>query len=83
LGLEGKYRKWAQAAKFESRLLGDVKKCKAAAELVTRTLVRNLREKKVTERVIKYTDRSFRQAAIEWLVATDQVRMSFNIVISH
>lgn len=50
---------------------------------MTRTLDRDLREKTVTERVVKYTDRSFRQAAIEWLVATDQVRITFDVVMIH
>ncbi|KAF8802673.1 hypothetical protein BYT27DRAFT_7111869, partial [Phlegmacium glaucopus] len=68
----GKYRKWAQGAKYESRLPGDIKKRKVAAELVTQTLDRNLREKKLTEQVVPYTDKAFHQAAIEWLVATDQ-----------
>ncbi|KIL57474.1 hypothetical protein M378DRAFT_60358, partial [Amanita muscaria Koide BX008] len=68
----GKYRKWAQDAKYESRLPGDIKRRKAAAELVTRTLDRDLREKKPKERAVPYTDKAFRQAAIEWLVATDQ-----------
>jgi hypothetical protein len=70
---QGRYRKWAQDAKYESKLPGDIKKRKAAAELVTRTLDRDLREKKLAERVVPYTDKLFRQAAIEWLVATDQV----------
>ncbi|KAF8816167.1 hypothetical protein BYT27DRAFT_7221685 [Phlegmacium glaucopus] len=68
----GKYRKWAQEAKYESRLPGDIKKRKAAAERVTRTLDRDLREKKLNERVVPYTHKAFHQAAIEWLVATDQ-----------
>jgi len=57
---------------FESRLPGDIKKQKAAEEQVTRTLDRDLREKKPSEHVVKYTDKLFCQAAIEWLVATDQ-----------
>jgi hypothetical protein len=58
---------------YESKLPGDIKKRKAAAELVTRTLDRDLREKKVIERVVPYSDKTFRRAAIEWLVASDQV----------
>jgi hypothetical protein len=44
-----------------------------AAEVVTRTLDRDLREKKIKDCVVHYTDKAFRQAAIEWLVASDQV----------
>lgn len=76
--MQGKYRKWAQDSKFESRLPGDIKKRKAAAELVIRTLDGDLREKKITERVVPYTDRAFHQAAIEWLIATDQVSNAFD-----
>ena len=61
-------------AKFESKLPGDIKKRKEATEKAERTLDRDLKEKKLTERVLPYTDKLFRQAAIEWLVATDQVR---------
>ena len=68
-----KYHKWAQDNKYESKLPGDIKKHKDAAELVTRTLDRDLKEKKLGEQVVKYTDKAFRQAALEWLVATDQV----------
>jgi hypothetical protein len=32
---QGRYRKWAKSIKYDSKLPGDVKKCKAAAELVT------------------------------------------------
>jgi hypothetical protein len=74
---QGKYRKWAKSIRFESRLPGDVKKRKAAAELVTRTLDRDLKEKTITERVVPYSDKAFRRAAIEWLVATDQVRVFY------
>jgi hypothetical protein len=77
---QGKYRKWAEENNFKSRLPGDIRRCKAAAaELVVRTLDCNLVEKKITERIVKYTDQSFCQAAIEWLIATDQVRSTILI----
>ncbi|KAG6881584.1 hypothetical protein C0993_000859, partial [Termitomyces sp. T159_Od127] len=69
----GKYRKWAQENKLDSKLPGDIKKRKADAERVTRTLDRDLREKKL-KHVVEYTHKEFRRAAIKWLVATDQVR---------
>lgn len=56
-----------------SKLPGDVKKRKDAAEEVTRTLDRDLREKKISDRVVSYSDKLFRRTAVEWLVATDQV----------
>ncbi|KAG6858405.1 hypothetical protein C0993_005810, partial [Termitomyces sp. T159_Od127] len=65
---------WAKENKFESKLPGDVKKRKADAEHVIRTLDNDLKEKKLKERAVKYTHKVFRQAAMEWLVATDQVR---------
>ena len=46
---QGKYRNWAKAANFESKLPGDIKKCKVATEKVTQTLDRDLREKKLME----------------------------------
>ena len=49
-----------------------MKKRKAAAETVTRTLDRDLRERKLANRVLLYSNKLFQQAAIEWLVATDQ-----------
>ena len=42
-----------------------------ATNVVTRTLDRDL---KVKKRVTPYSDKAFHRAAIEWLVATDQVR---------
>jgi hypothetical protein len=71
--LQGEYRKWAKTAKFVSKLPGDVKKRKAAAEEATRTLDRDLVERKHSERVVPYSDKLFRQVMVEWLVATDQV----------
>ena len=48
-----------------------------AEEEVTRTLDRNLREKKPHEQVIPYSDKLFHQIVVEWLAATDQVTNSF------
>ncbi|KAG6894087.1 hypothetical protein C0992_007561, partial [Termitomyces sp. T32_za158] len=63
----------AQENKFESKLPSDIKKYKANAKHVIQTLNGDLKEKKIKERVVKYTHKEFRRAAIEWLVATDQV----------
>ncbi|KAI0275580.1 hypothetical protein BGY98DRAFT_920392, partial [Russula aff. rugulosa BPL654] len=71
-GHSRKYRKWAESVKYESKLPGDVKKRKAAADAVTRTLDRDLKEKKPSERVVPYNNKAFREVAIEWLVSTDQ-----------
>jgi hypothetical protein len=71
------YRNWAKGANFSSKLPGDIKKRKAAAEEVTRTLDCDLVERKPYEQAIRYSDKLFRQIAVEWLVATDQVRNSF------
>ena len=60
-------------SRHEVRLPGDIKKHKAAIELVTQTLDRNLQKKKIKERVVPYSDKNFRQAAIQWLVSSDQV----------
>jgi predicted metal-dependent hydrolase len=72
-GFKGKYRNWAKSSNFELKLPGDVKQQKEAAEKVTRTLDRDLVKKKLTDRVVPYSNKLFRQAAIEWLIATDQV----------
>ena len=77
------YRKWAKGANFVSKLPGDIKKRKAAAEEVTRTLDRDLREKEPYEWVIRYSDKLFRQVAVEWVAATDQVRSSLLLLESY
>ena len=51
-------------------------------EHATRTLDRDLKEKKLKDRVVPYTDKAFSQAAIEWLVATDQVRKLLGVVLT-
>jgi hypothetical protein len=70
----GRYHKWAKSANFESRLPSDVKdrKVAATASAQSQTLEQHLSEQTVTERVVPYSDSLFRQAAIEWIVATDQ-----------
>ena len=72
--VQGKYRDWAKGANFVSKLPGDIKKQKAAVEEATHVLDHDLREKKLSEQVIPYSDKLFHWAVIEWLVATDQVK---------
>ncbi|KAJ7710853.1 hypothetical protein B0H17DRAFT_914635 [Mycena rosella] len=72
------YEKWAKENKFESKLPEDVKARVAAAaaaatakaQLHQKTLDPHLRKK--PERPAPYTDQLFRDAAVEWLAATDQ-----------
>jgi hypothetical protein len=54
-------------------LPGDVKARKAKAESVQHTIDSHLTERKLAERVLPYSDKIFTKAAIEWLIATDQV----------
>ena len=62
---------------FESMLPGDVKGRKEKAERVQQTINSHLTERKLAERVVPYSDKVFKQAAIEWLVATDQVSLHY------
>lgn len=72
---KGTYRRWAKDNNFESRLAGDVKARKAAATPLAQqsSLNQHLVEKSQPERVVPYSDTIFRDAATEWLIATDQV----------
>lgn len=56
-------------------LPGDVKARKKTAERNQQAIDAHLTERKLAERVILYSDKLFKKAAIEWLVATDQVRL--------
>ena len=56
-----------------SKLPGDVKKHKEATEQAMRMLDQDLVEKKQSAHFIPYSDKLFRRASVEWLVATDQV----------
>ncbi|KAH9959716.1 hypothetical protein BGW80DRAFT_1183226, partial [Lactifluus volemus] len=60
-----------------SKLPSNVRRRKAAAEEVTRTLDRDLKERQPLERVVPYSAQAFRRLSIEWLVATDQPIQSF------
>jgi len=71
--LQGKYRMWAKSANFEYKLPGDVAARKKEAEQAQRTLDASLVEKKLAKKVVPYSDRLFKTAAIQWLIATDQV----------
>ncbi|KIM77741.1 hypothetical protein PILCRDRAFT_47046, partial [Piloderma croceum F 1598] len=63
---------WAIANSFESMLPGDVKARKEKAEHTQQTINSHLTERKLSERVLPYSDKQFKKAAIEWLVSTDQ-----------
>jgi hypothetical protein len=72
---QGKYRNWCKKAGFESKLAGDVAARKLKAEQSQQTIDGHLVEKKSADRTVYYSDKVFRQAAIEWLIATDQVSL--------
>ena len=74
LPLQGKYRSWCKKTGFESKIPGDVIARKLKPEQSRRTIDGYLVEKKSTDGSVAYSDRLFQQAAVEWLVATDQVR---------
>ncbi|KAJ7181304.1 hypothetical protein C8R43DRAFT_269096 [Mycena crocata] len=72
------YRAWCQKSNFESKLEDDISARKkvaadaeeAKAKLHQQTLDPHLRDK--PERVVPYSDAAFRDAALDWLIATDQ-----------
>ncbi|KAJ7923695.1 hypothetical protein B0H13DRAFT_1563166, partial [Mycena leptocephala] len=67
------YHRWAKSVDFESALPGDRKARKAAAgPEVQPTLDPHLKNIPAKEVIIPYSHELFREAAIEWLVATDQ-----------
>jgi hypothetical protein len=72
--MQGKYRKWAKDNSFTSMLAGDIAARKKGNEQAQHTINTHLVERKLTDRVLPYSDKAFRTAAIQWLVSTDQVR---------
>lgn len=79
------YHLWAKANGFTSMLPRDTEARRKQNEkrLAQSTLTSHLREKPPPPPpVVKYTDTLFRNAAVEWLIATDQVREPFFNVIA-
>ncbi|KAF9457303.1 hypothetical protein BDZ94DRAFT_1175853, partial [Collybia nuda] len=75
------YHKWADKHKFKSKLPNDVKARKNevnSGESSQTTLIPHLKDLPVKEKIIPYTDALFREAAIEWLIATDQPIAAFD-----
>ncbi|KAG2087063.1 hypothetical protein BD769DRAFT_1373243, partial [Suillus cothurnatus] len=73
----GKYRTWAKANAFTSKLPGDLAAKKRKAAQAQQQIDVHLTECKLSERTVPYTHQNFRKAAIEWLVATDQPIQAF------
>ena len=68
------YQKWAETNRFLSMLPKDAESRRKDADANNQLcLDPHLREKPQKEKIIPYTDELFRDAAIEWLVSTDQV----------
>ena len=72
-----RYRQWCKANNFDSMLPEDTKERRAA-------LLESLRQTNVTEHFAKaqpeegpppYSDDLFKEAAIQWLIETDQVTL--------
>jgi hypothetical protein len=75
--VQGKYRKWATKHLFISMLPGDISARKKENERAQHTIDSHLTERKLTDRILPYSDKTFRKAAIEWLIATDQASRLF------
>jgi len=66
------YRKWCKVNNFESMLPQDIKDRKATAALSKVNAEQTSIDGHLRP-IIRYTDSLFREAAIEWLISTDQV----------
>ncbi|KAF8878861.1 hypothetical protein BD779DRAFT_1427583, partial [Infundibulicybe gibba] len=70
---KGVYQTWAEKNCFLSMLPKDSKQRKDQAAIETQSrLDVHLKPIPVKEKTIPYTDKLFRNAAVEWLVSTDQ-----------
>jgi hypothetical protein len=78
LPAQGKYRNWCKKTGFESKLAGDIAARKLKLEQSQRTIDSYLVEKNFPDGTASYSDDLFQQAAIEWLVATDQVSLDMH-----
>ncbi|EJF61811.1 hypothetical protein DICSQDRAFT_59826, partial [Dichomitus squalens LYAD-421 SS1] len=69
----GTYQAWAEKNNFESMLPKDSKARRTGQAPANQSrLDSHVKERLAEENMVKYTDTLFRQAAIEWLIATDQ-----------
>jgi len=75
--LQAKYDLWCLKNDFESKLPKAIKSCKeaqAAVEDAKQLMLHpHLKERPPPETYVAYSDALFCEAAIEWLVSTDQV----------
>ena len=76
--LQGAYKKWTDKNKFKSKLLNAVKARKEAKVAQDREKQQSINphfpKAAPSERILPYTDELFRDAAIQWLIETHQVR---------
>ncbi|KAH7885626.1 hypothetical protein F5I97DRAFT_1810590 [Phlebopus sp. FC_14] len=81
------YLKWCKENKFVSMLSEDVKECKIASDITNvkqGSMNDHVREIVPTEHVIPYSDALFREAAVEWLITTNQVCLSlYYVLVTH
>ena len=71
---KGTYLNWAEKNRFQSMLPKDARRRRDTATANQQTrLDPHLKELPIKEHVAPYTDERFLNAAIEWLVSTDQV----------
>src|SRR5437870_7111900 len=83
---QGTYREWADKSGFISMLPVDTQDRKAKAttsQMQQGRLDSHLQDIPPPERIVPYSDRLFREAAIEWLIATDQVGLFCITTLSH
>ena len=67
---------WAKTNDFDSRLPKDAEARRKALKIISeqqKTLDSHLKDMPKNERVIAYSELTFKRAAVEWLIATDQV----------
>ncbi|KAH6915463.1 hypothetical protein BKA70DRAFT_1094076, partial [Coprinopsis sp. MPI-PUGE-AT-0042] len=72
---KGAYNSWASKAGFESKLPSATKARREAAKPSTQTSLDSHLEK--GERIIPYSHDLFKEAALEWLITTDQPLQAF------
>ena len=85
LQFKSKYNVWCNKNDFESKLPKAIKTRKDAKAAEDRSKQSSLDphlEERRKETFVPYSDSLFREAAIEWLVATDQVFCSLSHLLS-